>query len=41
MAVQITNTIRKRRIFEAFAVAAMIVLAIEFRIHLLGNSEDY
>ena len=29
MAVQINNTIRKRRISEAFAGAAMIVLAID------------
>ena len=37
MAVQINNTIRKRRISEAFAVAAIIVLAIDIRIHLLGK----
>ena len=37
MAVQINNTIRKRRIFEAFAVAAMIVLAIDISDTFIGQ----
>ena len=37
MAVQINITIRKRRIFEAFAVAAMIVLAIDISDTFIGQ----
>ena len=37
MAVQINNTIRKRRISEAFAVAAMIVLAIDISDTFIGQ----
>jgi hypothetical protein len=37
MAVQINNTIRKRRISEAFAVAAVIVLAIDILDTFIGQ----
>jgi hypothetical protein len=37
MGVQINITIRKRRIFEAFAVAAMIVLAIDISDTFIGQ----